>query len=222
MATEKPNILKGRNPNEWKKRYKGTDTKVTQPNLKKRQSAELRELKAETSRLNSMANKRIRRLQEKGMSTPAYDKWIADGGEFFSVRGKDWNETQKELARVRNFIDSKTSSIRGATNVLKEMAENTGIQYDSVASLQAKSNMFFELASKTEQYLRMMEDSASAIGYQKIWEAINQYVEEQQIELDDLTDGVSSMVEELADMITKERDSKLINKVIDKDGFIQL
>lgn len=222
MAYEKPNLLKGRNPYEWEKRYKGTDTKVTQPNLKKRQSAELRELKAETSRLNSMANKRIRRLQEKGMSTPAYDKWIADGGEFFSVRGKDWNETQKELARVRNFIDSKTSSIRGATNVLKEMAENTGIKYDSVASLQAKSNMFFELASKTEQYLRMMEDSASAIGYQKIWEAINQYVEEQEIELEHLTDGVSSMVEELADMITKERDSKLINKVIDKDGFIQL
>lgn len=222
MAYKSPNITRGRNPYEWKKRYKGTDTKVTQPNLKKRQSAELRALKKETSRLNSMANKRIRRLQEKGMSTPAYDKWLADGGEFFSVRGKDWNETQKELARVRNYLDSKTSSIRGATRVLKDMAENTGIQYDSVASLQAKSNMFFELASKTEQYLRMMEDSASAIGYQKIWEAINQYVEEQEIELENLTDGVSSMVEELADMITKERDSKLINKVIDKDGFIQL
>lgn len=222
MAYKSPNITRGRNPYEWKKRYKGTDTKVTQPNLKKRQSAELRALKQETSRLNSMANKRIRRLEEKGMRTPAYDKWLADGGEYFSVRGKDWNETQRELARVRNYLDSKTSSIRGATRVLKEMAQNTGIQYDSVASLQAKSDMFFELASKTEQYLRMMEDSASAIGYQKIWEAINQYVEEQEIELDNLTDGVSSMVEELADMITKERDSKLINKVIDKDGFIQL
>ena len=222
MAYKSPNITKGRNPNQWEKRYKGTDTKITQPNLKKRQSAELRALKAETSRLNSMANKRIRRLEEKGMLTPAYNKWLADGGEYFSVKGKDWNETQKELARVRNFIDSKTSSIRGATRVLKEMASNTGIQYDSVASLQAKSEAFFELASKTEQYLRMMEDSASAIGYQKIWEAINQYVEEQEIELENLTDGVSSMVEELADMITKERDSKLINKVIDKDGFIQL
>lgn len=222
MAYDKPNITQGRNPRNWKKRYKGTDTSISQPNLKKRQSAELRALKKETSRLNSMANKRIRRLQDKGMSTPAYEKWVADGGEYFSVAGKDWNETQKELARVRNYINSKTSSIRGATRVLKDMANNTGIQYDSVASLQAKSDTFFELASKTEQYLRMMEDSASAIGYQKIWQAINEYVEEQEIELENLTEGVSSMVEELADMITKDRDAKLINKVIDKDGFIQL
>lgn len=214
--------LKTNYPRGLSRGWKGVDTKLTQGRFNRQQSAELRALKKETSRLNSMANKRIRRLQDKGMKTPALEKWESEGGQFFSVAGKDWNETQKELARVRQFIDNKTSSIRDATRVLKDMADNTGIVYDTVASLQEKARTFFDLASKTEQYLRMTQDSASAIGYQKIWEAINKYVEEQNIELDNLTDNAESMIEEITKLIDVERDKKIINRVIDKDGYIFL
>lgn len=218
------NQLKTKYPEGLSKGYQGAgvDTALTQDRLNRKQSSELRSLKKETSRLNSMANKRIRRMQDKGMSSPALEKWLSEGGEYFSVAGKDWNETQKELGRVRNFVNNKTSSIRGATNVLKNMASNTGIKYNSIADLQREADKFFDLASKTEQYLRMTQDSASAIGYQKIWEAINQYVEEQQTYLDESETDVNALVEQIAGMITQERDNTIINRVIDKDGFIFL
>ena len=140
----------------------------------------------EVSRKASMANKRLRRLENKGMvDTPAYRRWLDyKGGINFSVAGKDYNELQKENARLNQFLSGKTSTIRGTNKVLKDMAENTGIKYHKVSELQKASKQFFQLASKIEQYLRVSQGSASAIGYKRIWKAINQYVEDNDLKLD--------------------------------------
>lgn len=62
----------------------------------------IKELKAEANRLASMANKRIRRLEANGLQdAPAYQAYIAQGGQPFSTRGKNYNELQAELA-IRN------------------------------------------------------------------------------------------------------------------------
>ena len=78
------------------------------------------------------------------------------------------------------------------------MAKNTGISYQDMSDLKAKAPKFFELASKVEQYLRNVEDVASAIGYQKIWEAVNQYVKDAQIDLSDGEANIDSMVESVS------------------------
>ena len=136
----------------------------------------LKYLKKEANRLTSMANKRVRRLEANNLTdAPAYQQYIASGGKF-SVRGKDYNQLQQEISRLQAFLSSQTSTVRGYNNVLKEMANNTGIKYKNLADLKQKSTAFFELHSKVEQYLRQVEDMGSAIGYQKIWETINQYV----------------------------------------------
>src|SRR5699024_9227097 len=134
----------------------------------------------EISRKVSLANKRLKRLEEKGYTdNPAYVK----SGGYFSIKGKNYNETQKELARLDKFIDATTSTIRGTHNYLKEIAANTGIKYKNIQDLRAKAPKFFELASKTEQYLRTVEDMASAIDYNQIWEQVNVYVAENRIDL---------------------------------------
>lgn len=155
-------------------------------------------MRREASRLASIANKRIQRLENAGLQTsPAYQKWISDGGQKFGVKGKDYNQVQAELARLRQFLNSKTSTIRGINANLKEMAANTGIKYKNISDLREKSDRFFELSSKVEQYLRSVEDIASAIGYQKIWEAVNQYVKEMNIDLSD----ADSKIDEMAGLI---------------------
>lgn len=156
-----------------------------------KQSA-LQMLKAEVSRKASMANKRLVRLERNNLThLPAYQQWVDyKGGVKFSVKGKDYNELQKELARVNNFINAKTSLVRQANAYLKEIATMTGISYNKVSELPTLTKGFFELASKIEQYLRNVEGSASAIGYQKIWEVINKYVKE---ENNELLAGVSDM-----------------------------
>lgn len=162
-------------------------------------------LRVEASRLAALANKRLKRLENGGlMDTPAYQKWIREGGEYFGVRGKDYNEVQKEMGRLRRFINSETSTIRGINGVLKDMAQNTGIKYKNYEELRSKASSFFTLSSKVEQYLRTVDDMGSAIGYQKIWEAINEYVEDEEINLDTSDDDIEDLTVKVAEAIQRE------------------
>ena len=161
----------------------------------------IRTYRSEASRLASIANKRIERLEKNNLqNTPAYQQYLATGGRF-GVKGKTFNEVQSEVSRLTKFINSNTSTISGVNNTLKEMAANTGIKYNNLADLKAKSTQFFELASKVEQYLRNVEDMASAIGYQKIWEAINQYTAEAKIDLGDGEVDIDAMVKSVTEAI---------------------
>lgn len=158
--------------------------------------------RAEIRKLTATANKRLARLEKNGLeSSPAYQKWLADGEVKFSVKGKDHNQLQKEVARLKRFLNSETSTVRGVNRTLKEMASNTGIKYKNLADLRKKSAKFFELASKVEQYLRTVDDIASAIGYQKIWEAINKYTKQRGEALGEGSADIDAMVRTVTDML---------------------
>lgn len=178
----------------------------------------IKKYRQEASRMASMANKRLKRLEKNGLQdTPAYQKWIESGGEKFGVRGKDYNEVQREMARMRQFINSQTSTIKGVNNVLKEMADNTGIQYKNLKELRQSSRQFFELASKIEQYLRTVEDMASAIGYQKIWEQVNQYVQTNKIELGDTNNNIEELTHRIVEAMDVYNEKEYISST--KDGY---
>lgn len=175
-------------------------------------------LKREVSRLASMANKRLVRLENKGFEdSPAYRQWIESGGKKFSVRGKDYNELQKELARVRQFVNAKTSTIRGAQSVLKAIAANTGANFKG-KELWAQASNFFRVASMIEQYIRNTEDVASAIGYQKIWTAINQYTQANDIDLAAMQVDIEQMVGNIAQMIGIEATNTVVDPLADMLG----
>ena len=158
----------------------------------------------EVSRLSAIANKRIQRLENKDLTTsPAYEKWFNDGKAKFGVRGKTFNEVQSEMARLQKFLKSDTSTIRGLNKTLKAMATNTGIQYKNMKELQAKAGQFFTLADKVEEYLRTVDDMASAIGYNKIWEVINEYTQANKIELGNAENDIEGLTKIVADLISK-------------------
>lgn len=175
-------------------------------------------LKAEVSRLASMANKRLVRLENHGFEdSPAYQQFVASGGEKFSVRGKDYNELQKELARVRQFVNAKTSTIRGAQSVLKAIASNTGMDLKG-RELWAQASNFFRIASMVEQYIRNTENTASAIGYQKIWTAVNQYTQQNEIDLAQMHGDMEQLVGNIAQMIGIEEANRVVQPLIDMVG----
>ena len=184
-------------------------------------SDEYLRLKAEVSRKASMANKRLVRLENNNLtSSHAYQKWVDyQGGVKFSVRGKDYNQLQQELARVNQFIEAKTSTVRGLNKVLKEMAENTGIKYGSVKELQSKSKNFFALADKIKEYLRQTEGSASAIGYQPVWQAINEYVQQEKIDLGDSELEIDGLVDKIAKLTSYEKVEQGFEGYSLGDGF---
>lgn len=170
---------------------------------------EQKEFRKEVSRLNSMANKRIRRLENSNLAeSPAYNKWKESGGEMFSIRGKTQQEVRREYYRVKHYLDSKTSSITGTKEVLQNMAENVGLEYSSVFELQESSKAFFELANKVDDYLSVSSRGSEAIGYQRIWQAINQYTQDTNIKVK--SQSVDGLIEVIAD---------LSEKLLDKDNI---
>lgn len=168
-------------------------------NKTKRYREQVNKIKKELRRKASLANKRLTRLENNNLTElPAYKQWREyGGGKKFSSAGKDYNQLQAELARVDRFINSRTSLVRDANKYMKEIATITGAKYDKVADLPKVLNNFFQLASKIEQYLRQVEGSASAIGYQKIWNTINTYTAENNIELKDVNKIAESMIENI-------------------------
>ena len=153
-------------------------------------SDKYKELRAEVSRMASMANKRLNRLENNNLTMlPAYQAWEQNGSIRFSVKGKDYNQLQAEYWRLKNFLDDRTSTVRSANSFLLEMAENTGIKYNGLEDLKNKSARFFELAEKIREYNQAIGQAAQALDYQKIWQQINTAVQQDAL---DLSEAVSS------------------------------
>ena len=164
-----------------------------------------RELKREIQRKANIAHKRLQRLEKNNLTQlPAYQQWVKDGAVRFSVKGKDYNQLQAELARLNRFLDSKTSTVRQANKHLKDIADMTGVKYKSVKELPDKLENFFRISEKVDEYLRNVEGSASAIGYHKIWEVVNEVVESEEMDLnqteDELTEEMIQKINELIEM----------------------
>lgn len=178
------------------------------------------EFRKEVSRLASLANKRIRRLEASKLTdSPAYQKWVENGGVKFGVKGKTYNQLQSEMARLNRFINAQTSTVRGINSTLKEMAANTGIKYGTLKELRSKATSFFELASKVEQYLRTVNDMASAIGYHKIWEVINEYVEREKIDLSGAENNIDELSKMVSELIVQQQNH---NATVIDDGWVVL
>lgn len=71
-----------------------------------------RDLRQLTTRLASAANKRIKRMEQAGDLSPAYDRIQESGGKI-SVKNKTFNQLRHEFGRARDFLRSKTSSLAG-------------------------------------------------------------------------------------------------------------
>lgn len=83
-----------------------------------------RELAKLTSRLVSATNKRIRRLQKSEIGSHSFalhNLLRRTGGEQLSVKGKTQGQVQNVFSIAKNFLTSKTSTVRGFKRVLKNM-----------------------------------------------------------------------------------------------------
>ena len=138
-----------------------------------------RKYRQEASRKVSMANKRLKRLEEQNLTmSPSYKKWLDEGGQKFGVKGKTTQEVRAEVARLNKFLNQTTSTVRGTKKYLTNIASQVGIKnYDSYQSLNNQLKTFFEVSDRVREYLKNSKEIAVSIGYKKIWEEVNEYAE---------------------------------------------
>ena len=138
-----------------------------------------RKYRQEASRKVSMANKRLKRMEEQNLTmSPSYKKWVEEGGQKFSVRGKTTQEVKAEVARLNKFLNQTTSTVKGTKKYLTNIASQVGIkQWGNFQSLNNQLRDFFEVSERVREYLRNTKEVSVSIGYKKIWEQVNEYAE---------------------------------------------
>lgn len=159
--------------------------------------------------LYAEAKRNIMDLQRHNLGdTPAIQKLEENGKIKFSVKGKTYNELQSDYFRLKRFMEAETSTVKGATNVLENIAKNINIQYNDLNEIIVKSRVFFDIASKVEQILEAQSQLAFTMGYQTIWTAVNNMVERKKINLQDMPN-----IEEAANIVY----DSLINEYLQEE-----
>lgn len=138
------------------------------------------------NQLVSKANKRYRRLDKKGWKTGALKKAKETGGAFHNKRGMSDREKAREYKRVSNFLNSKTSTVRGSRKVLKNMLHRTGLEDivddtpDTIMTTELEPggdgstdviNKFFDVASMVDDYLE--NNRGEKVSSDEIWRSVH-------------------------------------------------
>ena len=166
------------------------------------------------------AKRNIRDLQNHNLGdTPAIQKLEENGKIKFSVKGKTYNELQSDYFRLKRFMEAETSTVKGATNVLENIAKNINIQYNDLNEIIIKSRAFFDIASKVEQILEAQSQLAFTMGYQTIWTAVNNMVERKKINLQDIPnieEAVNIVYDSLInEYLQEEREESILSEFFD-------
>lgn len=172
-----------------------------------------KDFRKEVARLNSMANKRIRRLAKSDFnSSPAYQKWLKEGAEYFSIRGKTQSEVWKEYYRVTSYLDSKTSSITGTKKVLKNINEYTGMNLP-IAQVLKVAKDYFNLASKVAEWVTV-KGLGAIYDSKQIYEQINLVTEQYDLDLSSMN------VLDMLDFVTEQiNEDYYLNNEVEDIGF---
>lgn len=165
--------------------------------LAKASEAQRRKRK-ELSRLCSMANKRVQLLERKGLETPAIIA-LKDNTHFGVGHKKVSNkEINNEWIRVNNFLDSLTSTYRGAQKYIKQVAELTGYKGKSNKELKEHATMIFNLVNRVKEIVEQQEDAYYTSW--RILNAVKMVVQDNKNsfdELDDYDDRIQAILDSL-------------------------
>lgn len=185
-------------------------------------SARERKYRQEASRKVSMANKRLKRLEEQNLTmSPAYKKWIDEGGQKFGIKGKSKEEVRLEVARLNKFLKKTTSTVKGTKQYMTNIASEVGIkQWGSFQSLNAQLKGFFEVSEKVREYLRNIKEVAVSIDYKKIWEIVNEYAETVGKDFNSLNDDIVDIAEKVLQANTYSKVDELTDEFM--RSFIDL
>ena len=147
------------------------------------------ELRQAVSRLADAANKRLKRLGKSDLPSPAYME-ATEAGSKFSTRGKSEIELQIEFRRVSNFLQDKTSTIKGARAYMEEARQNLKDTF----GIDINKSDFAELIS---DYKRIIDESpdfqSRALRYKNL-KNFTIRLEDGQLTTTELSDDVVSIL----------------------------
>ena len=139
-----------------------TSSEIRSQSWKDIQQLSKKELKEQINTLNAVANKRIKRLQDKDLMSPAVQEI-----EQFRLKQSDTKQgLQKQLSQLTNFLDMKTSTIKGAreyTQFTDDLAKKMNLTPDK----NARGKVWRVLEQYRETHPHIVQTGSKEI-YEKI------------------------------------------------------
>lgn len=133
------------------------------------------ELRQAVSRLSSAANKRLKRLSESGVESLSARTVEQSGGKF-STRGKGLDELRAEFMRVKDFLKSSTSTVKGARQAERDAIQAVKDIYgEDLAGRDIRKMLddFYKLQEYDEEY------QAQKLRYGHLIDENNEYTTEE-------------------------------------------
>ena len=151
---------------------------------------DLREARAEYSRLRKIAAKRLKRLGEKAPDSSIYQRYK----DAFGFLDKDAKEStvRKALSEVAYFTELKTSSLSGLKQAKKKF----------VSSMQERGYDKINL-NNVDKFGRFMQEakdyykSKKAFDSEKLYDDFFEFLEDEEADIDDVIDNFEDYIEEL-------------------------
>lgn len=201
------------------------DDLVKQANTQKKQyTQKRRDLANKVSEMARTANKRLDRLERNGLEKhSAYMAWQKDGKIRFSVKGKSYQQLQREYWRVKKFLDSETSTIKGAKQNMQRVAKDIiGLKAEkvdkmSLNDLKNSTKNFFDIKDRLEEKYRDSGQNAKAIDYQKLMNEVANYMKRENDDLSGIDSNFNeNSINDIADKIMGyiEKENEDITDVI--------
>lgn len=129
-----------------------------------------RSLRKAISSMGSAANKRLKRMEEKGIYFgDERGPEISSGVRKFSVRGKSLDELKREFKRVRNFLDNPQSSLTGMKKVFRDFKKTVK---------KSRAKRLTRAERKEYEKMRKQKETAGITGKRLTqWEELKQWRE---------------------------------------------
>lgn len=167
-----------------------------------------RSIREYATRLNSMANKRLRRQEQTGLRTPSMN-FVQDTGGDFRIGGLDDDDVVREIQRVERFLNMETSTVTGAKRYLRSIGERLGLE-GSELDIQEYSAKVFSVTSKIDQYLKTA-GYGHAIGSDELQQYVSNYIQSH--------DALDADIDDLVGMVAESDVYGTLRTSIDDDDF---
>lgn len=147
------------------------------------------ELKAATQILASVGNKRLKRAQTAGFSSPSIEAVLTKGK--FSTKDKSFNQLRNEFMRAKQFLQSKTGT-------LSEMAK---FKRESIEKLKAASGISIT-GDQFDRFWRAYEElkkknpelAERGLKYEILKEIENKITEDPEIDVDKIVNSIDTEI----------------------------
>lgn len=127
------------------------------------------ELRKVVGRLVSAGNKRLRRAEKAGITSPAHES-VKESGGMFSAKGKTHEQLKAEFMRAKAFLKSPTSTQKGAKKFAKDMAKRLkekGVEGVSESNVVEVIKRIHDMKEDIPQFADIMYKDSTKKIYEK-------------------------------------------------------